>query len=51
MAICRTQESKKKARRSINCMILGLMMICEIEFVKSAVKLGKGGNELSFWWF
>ena len=25
-------------------------MICEIEFVKQAVKLGKGVNELSFWW-
>ena len=25
-------------------------MICEIEFVKHAVKLGKGVNELSFWW-
>ena len=23
MAICRTQESKKKARRFINCMFLG----------------------------
>ena len=33
MGSCRTQESKKKARRSINCMFLGLMMICEIEFV------------------
>ena len=31
---CRIQESKKKARRSINCMSLGWMMICEIEFVK-----------------
>ena len=25
-------------------------MICEIEFVKYAVKLGKGVNELSLWW-
>ena len=24
-------------------------MICEIEFVKQAVNLGKGVNELSFW--
>ena len=34
MACCRTQESKRKARRSINCMFLGWMMICEIEFVE-----------------
>ena len=34
MASCKIQESKKKARRLINCTFLGLMMICEIEFVK-----------------
>ena len=34
MATCRTQESKQKARRSINCMFVGCMTICEIEFVK-----------------
>ena len=28
------QEIKKKARRSINYMLLGLMMSCVIEFVK-----------------
>ena len=49
MASCRTQESKKKARRSISCMFLGSMMICEIEFVDYAVKHGKGVNESSFW--
>ena len=26
MASCKIQESKKKARRSINCMFLGRMM-------------------------
>ena len=26
-------------------------MICEIEFVKQAVNLGKGVNQLSYWWF
>ena len=25
-------------------------MICGIEFVEYAAKLGKGVNELSFWW-
>ena len=50
MASCNIQESKKKARRSINCMFLGRMMICGIELVDLAVKLGKGVNELSFWW-
>ena len=46
---CRIQESKRKVRRSINCMLLGSMMICEIEFVKYAVKFGKGVNELIYW--
>ena len=27
------------------------MMICGIEFVDQAVKLGRGVNDLSFWWF
>ena len=26
-------------------------MICGIEFVAEAVKLGRGLNDLSFWWF
>ena len=34
MTGCKTQASKKKSRRSINCMFLGGMMICGIEFVK-----------------
>ena len=38
------------ARRSIDCKLLGCMMICEIEFVKWAVKLGKSVTELSLWW-
>ena len=32
MTSCRIRERKKKARRSINCMFLGWMMICGIEF-------------------
>ena len=50
MASCKSQERKKKAIRSMNCMFLGGMMICEIVFVNEAVQLGEGVNELSFWW-
>ena len=51
MASCRTQESKKKAKRTIDCMFLGRMMICGTDFVDEEVKLGRGMNESSFWWF
>ena len=50
MASCKIQESKKKARRSVNCMFKERMMICGIEFVDQAAKFEKGANELSFWW-
>ena len=46
MATCKVQESKKKARRSINCIFLGGMMLCGIKFVNWAVKLGKSVNEI-----
>ena len=53
MASCSIQARKKKARRSINCMLLGRMMICGKEFVDYVVKLGKGvsefGGELEVW--
>ena len=35
-------------RHSINCIFLGRMMICWIEFVDKGVTLGKSVNELSF---
>ena len=40
---------KRKARSSIDCRLLELMMICEIEFVDWVTKPGKGENESSFW--
>ena len=51
MASCRIQENKKKAKCFINPVLLGCMMTCEVEFVDWAAKCGRGGNELSFWWF
>ena len=33
MASYKIQDSKKKARRSINCFFLGLMMVYGIKFV------------------
>ena len=33
MVSCKIQESKRKTRRSISCMFLGLIMNCGIEFV------------------
>ena len=34
-------------RHSINCIFLGRMMICWIEFVDKGGKLGKGVSDLS----
>ena len=48
MAICRTQESKKKARRSINCMFLGRMMICGIEKLKEILRFGLNDSEMNY---
>ena len=47
MANCKIQESKKKARRFINCMLLGRMMIYGIELLDKVAKLGKDVNESS----
>ena len=47
MARCEIQESKRKARRSINCMLLVYMMICGIDFEDFRQgNLGKCVNEL-----
>ena len=45
MVNCRIQEMKK-AICSINCILLGWMIVCGIEFLDRVVKLGKGFNNL-----
>ena len=42
MASCRTQETKKKARRSITRMFLELMFIYEIELVEKWKRVRRG---------
>ena len=36
------QESKKKTRGSTDCMFLGRMMICEVEFFEVGSETWKG---------
>ena len=45
MASFKIQESKRKARRSINCMMFGWMMMYGIAFVDWVMKLEKRVSE------